>query len=109
MATRLKTNVADAPRRERPGIGGAAGGQWWRVWILATSLGATVVGWVALERDPATGPAIAASTAHSSTRVGPASVGAADGSRQLQPAAGSPQAMPQKPVFHAPVTRTRRS
>lgn len=69
--------------------------QWWKAWLLLTSLGATALGWAALSRSgpPVESVVVAPITTSTPTHIPPA--------RRVT--------MPQKPVFQAPVTRTRRS
>lgn len=89
----------------------AAGGQWWKAWVLLTGLGATVFGWMAFpngEKPAATGgisPQVSMSAENEPLlRVEPI-----DRPTDLPTSARTLPAIPQKPVFRAPVTRTRRS
>ena len=75
--TPMTTETRHATRR----VGEPAA--WWKAWILLSSLGATVVGWMALPGVEPPADAVVVSP-----RV---------------------TAMPQKPAFEAPVTRTRSS
>lgn len=108
MKTAAATGSAGGPR-----VGPAGSGQWWKVWVLVTSLGATVLGWVALSTgEPPVDSAVAAPVATPiPTQVLPARrVNGPEPPRPVPSRAGMLlPAMPQKPVFQAPVTRTRRS
>ena len=68
------------PAREHDG--------WWKAWILLSGLAATVVGGMALPGVKSPADAVGVSPTVTTMSV---------------------EAMPQKPVFEAPVTRTRRS
>lgn len=103
---------ANGARVQRPHGGLAASGQWWKAWVLLTSLGATVLGWVAFStgEPPVESAVVAPDTTPMPTGVASAShVSALEQSTPRPPSALMPPAMPQKPVFQAPVTRTRRS
>lgn len=111
MKTGTTTDSADGVRTHRPAGGSAATGQWWKAWVLLTSLGATVLGWVAFSTgEPPVESAVVASTPMP-TQVLPArQLTERDRPRPLSPGVRTPlPTMPQKPVFQAPVTRTRRS
>ena len=111
MKTAATTGPANGARAQRPG-GSAASGQWWKAWVLLTSLGATVLGWVAVSTaEPSVESAVVApDTAPRPTQVAPARyMNELEQTRPLPPSAGMLPAMPQKLVFQAPVTRTRRS
>jgi hypothetical protein len=97
-----------------PSGGSAASGQWWKAWVLLTSLGATVLGWMALSMgEPSVESAVVAPAPAPNlrlTQIAPARhVNGLEQPRPLSPSVGGLPAMPQKPVFQAPVTRTRRS
>jgi hypothetical protein len=81
--------------------------------VLLTSLGATVLGWVAFStgEPPVESAVVAPVTTPMPTPVLSARrVNGPERRTPLQPSAGMLlPAMPQKPVFQAPVTRTRRS
>jgi hypothetical protein len=47
MKTAATAGSAGGPQVKRPRGGPTVSGQWWKVWVLLTSLGATVLGWVA--------------------------------------------------------------
>jgi hypothetical protein len=98
---------AQARRTRSP----ATGGQWWKAWVLLTGLGATVLGWMAFpsdEQPPANG--IGSSQVSMSVEDAPAlRVEPIDRTRQAPNGTRMLPAMPQKPVFRAPVSRTRRS
>ena len=84
-------------------------GHWWKVWILLAGAGTTVLGWMSFPREqqPLVSHLVSRSVSmplEDVTILEPA------GARlQLPPSARQLPAMPQKPVFRAPVTRTRRS
>lgn len=112
MKTGAATGSAHEARAQRPSGGSAATGQWWKAWVLLTSLGATVLGWVAFSTgEPRVESAVAAPvTMPIPNQVLPARhVNGPERQRPRPPGAGMLPAMPQKPVFQAPVTRTRRS
>ena len=91
-------------------ISGSA--QWWKAWVLLTSLMATVVGWMAFvtAEPPVANVVVAPETPPRPTQIAPVlDVSGLDGPRPLRPSARTLPAMPQKPIFQAPVTRTRRS
>ena len=86
-------NTSSAPKTQTRRTGSpGAGGQWWKAWVLLTGLGATTFGWMAFQQ------------AEPVLRVEP--IGSP---RNLPTSARRLPTMPQKPVFQAPVTRTRRS
>ena len=112
------------------------GGLGWKSGLVASSVGAVLMGWALLGRVDATPASTAAQIASPQPRViivqVPVSAPAASGNQRLVrqtvlpvqantqaapalsvPVAARPQidlpAMPQKPVFQQPVTRTRRS
>jgi hypothetical protein len=113
MKTDATADSAGGPQVQRPRGGPAVSGQWWKVWVLLTSLGATVLGWVAFSTGeaPAENAVIAPVTTPMPSQVLPARrVNGPEQRRPVPPGAGTLlPAMPQKPVFQAPVTRTRRS
>jgi hypothetical protein len=113
MKTAAATGCAGGPRIQRPHGGPAVSGQWWNVWVLLTSLGATVLGWVAFStgEPPVESAIVAPVTTPMPTQVLPARrVNGPEQRRPVPSGAGMLlPAMPQKPVFKAPVTRTRRS
>ena len=47
MTTGSTTGSAHGVRAQRSAGGSTANGQWWKAWVLLSSLGATVLGWVA--------------------------------------------------------------
>ena len=101
-------NTARGPSRHG---GSAANGQWWKAWVLLSSLGTTVLGWMAFTTDkPPVESVVVSSQGPMPTQVAPVfRVTGVDEPRPLQPSARTLPTMPQKPVFQAPVTRTRRS
>ena len=105
-------NSSSAPRSQtrRTGPPGT-GGQWWKAWVLLTGLGATVFGWMAFPHgeQPAATAGISPQVSMSSENEPRLRVGAIDSPRHLQSSVRTLPTMPQKPVFRAPVTRTRRS
>lgn len=112
MKTAATTGSANGARAQRPPGGSAASGQRWKAWVLLTSLGATVLGWVAFSagEPPVESAVVAWDTAPRPSQVAPARpMNEPEQMTPLQPSAGMMPAMPQKPVFQAPVTRTRRS
>ena len=112
MKTGAIAGSANGARAQRPTGGSAASGQWWKAWVLLTSLGATVLGWMAFStgEPPVESAVVALDTTPMPTQVAPARhVSELEQPSPLPPSAGMLPAMPQKPVFQAPVTRTRRS
>jgi hypothetical protein len=112
MRTAATTGSASGARVQRLPGGSAASGQWWKAWVLLTSLGATVLGWMALSMgEPSVDSAVVApAPTPGLTQIAHArQVSGREQPRPLPPSAGMLPAMPQKPVFQAPVTRTRRS
>ena len=110
MNTTGERHIADSTRSERRGIGATAASQWWKVWVLVASLWVTVLGWMVFPTDAATDRAASSSNEHVSPRVAPVlTVRPLDPARSLEPNVGALPLMPQKPIFQAPVTRTRRS
>jgi hypothetical protein len=112
MRTAATTGSASGARVQRLPGGSAASGRWWKAWVLLTSLGATVLGWMALSMgEPSVESAVVApDTTLRPTQVAPARhVSGLEQPTPLPPSAGMLPTMPQKPVFQAPVTRTRRS
>jgi hypothetical protein len=113
IKTGATTDSAHGTRALRPSGGSAATGQWWKAWVLMTSLGATVLGWVAFStgQPPAESAVVAPDMTPGPTRFTRARhMSGPEPPRPLPPSAGILRpAMPQKPVFQAPVTRTRRS
>ena len=94
-------------RRTGPPV---ATGQWWKAWVLLTGLGVTVLGWMTLPRnEPA--PANRPISSQASMSAENALVVRLDRIDRPQRATGirTLPGMPQKPVFQAPITRTRRS
>ena len=96
-------------RRTGPPV---AAGQWWKAWVLLTGLGVTVLGWMTLPRnEPAPVNGTLSSQMSMSAENSPV-VRAERVDRPRGVSTGSIRAlpgMPEKPVFQAPVTRTRRS
>jgi len=112
MRTTTTPRSANGAPVQRPPGGSAASGQWWKAWVLLTSLGATVLGWMALSMaEPAVESAVAvpAPTPRLTQDSPVRQVSGLEQPRPRLPSAGTLPAMPQKPVFRAPVTRTRRS
>jgi hypothetical protein len=113
MKTGATTGSAHGARAQRASGGSAATAQWWKASVLLTSLGATVLGWVAFStgEPPVESAVVAPVTTPVPTQALPARhVNGPEQPRPLPPSAGMLMpAMPQKPLFHAPVTRTRRS
>jgi hypothetical protein len=97
---------------QRPSARSAVTDQWWKVWVLLTSLSATVLSWMAFAMGelPANLAAVAPEARPAPTQVAPARhASGLEQPRPLPTSAGMLPAMPQKPIFQAPVTRTRRS
>ena len=112
MKTAPPAGSANVGRAQRPASSSAASGQWWKAWVLLTSLGATVLGWMAFStgEPPVESVVVAPDTTPMPTPVAPTRhVNGLEQPRPLQPSAAMLPPMPQKPVFQAPVTRTRRS
>ena len=112
MKTAPLRGSAQVAGTQRPLGASTANGQWWKACVLLTSLGATVLGWMAFSTgEPSVESAVVApDTTPMPTEIAPArNVNGLEQPRPLPPSAGTPPAMPQKPVFQAPVTRTRRS
>jgi hypothetical protein len=113
MKTGVATGSAHGARAQRPSGGSAETGQWWKAWVLLTSLGATVLGWVAFSTgEPPVESAVVASvtTSMPTQALSARHVNGPEQPGPFRPSAGMLlPAMPQKPVFQAPVTRTRRS
>lgn len=109
MTTAAPTVSAHEARAQRHAGGSAASGQWWKAWVLLTSLGATVLGWMAFStgEPPVESAVVARDTTSMPTQV--RHLNGLERPRPLPPSAGMLPGMPQKPVFQAPVTRTRRS
>ena len=108
--TSMKTQAATGSGHGTRGP--AAGSHWWKAWVLVTSLGATVLGWMAfaMTEPPANLAVVAPDARPAPTQAPPARH--ASGLEQPGPlpaSAGMLPVMPQKPIFQAPVTRTRRS
>jgi hypothetical protein len=84
---------------------------WWKAWLLLTGLGATVLGWKAFPQDEQP-PLDGRGSSQVSMSVEDASalrVEPIDRARDASTGIRVLPAMPQRPVFMAPVTRTRRS
>ncbi len=100
-----------AARRTPPAVGGS---QWWKAWLLLTSLGATALGSMALPQDepqPVSGAgSVQAPAVAEPVRMVPVRAVQTSGTIARSPT-GAPalRAIPQRPVFRTPVTRTRRS
>lgn len=106
----LITDSANATRTDRA-RGPAISSQWWKAWILLSSLVATVVGWMALPgvKSPIDRVLVSPTVTTTSANVVVSPVTAVVEPRPPGSSVRSMPTMPQKPVFHAPVTRTRRS
>ena len=85
--------------------------QWWKAWVLMGSLGISVLGWMTLSfHEPApAGGAIAAPMATADETVAVAPAAPVVRPRQASAAIRALPGMPTRPVFQAPITRTRRS
>lgn len=87
----------------------ATAGQWWKVWMLLAGVGTTVLGWMSFsqaQQPLASNPVTRSVSMPLDEAAGVARV---DRRTQLSPGVGQLPSMPQRPVFRAPVTRTRRS
>jgi hypothetical protein len=82
-----------------------------KAWILLTSLGATVVGWMVLPGldSSAERTVLSPKATMPSADVLALPVNAVEEPKQPGSSVRSMPMMPQRPVFQAPVTRTRRS
>lgn len=107
---RLITGSASATRTDRA-LGPRTSSQWWKACVLLSSLGATVVGWMALPsvKSPADGVVVSRTVTATSAEVLAFPANAIVEPRRQGSSVRSLPTMPQKPVFQAPVTRTRRS
>jgi len=96
------------PRRTGPPV---AAGQWWKAWVLLTGLGVTVLSWMTLPRnEPAPVNGTLSSQLSMSTENAPvARAERIDRPRRASTGIRTLRGMPKKPVFQAPITRTRRS
>lgn len=94
-------------RRTGPPV---AAGQWWKASVLLTALGVTVLGWMTLPRsEPAPVNGTLSSKISMSAENAPIlRAERIDRSRRATGIRTLP-GMPQRPVFQAPITRTRRS
>ncbi len=112
MKAAATTGSSNGARVQSPPGGAAASGQWWKAWVLVTSLGATALGWMAFStgEPPVESAVVAPDATPRPAQVAPArDVKGLEQPRPRPPSAGMLPAMPQKPVFQGPVTRTRRS
>ena len=114
MQTARNTGVVTT-QHQRAHVRSVASGQWWKVWVLLSSLGATMFGWLALTSDKPTSdsvvvaPPVAIPITAPGTAARVLRTDAVDKMRQHPPSARPLPTMPQRPVFQSPVTRTRRS
>lgn len=106
----LITDSAKATRTDRA-HGPAISSQWWKAWILLSSLAATVVGWMALPgvKSPPDGVMVSPTVTTTRAEILALPVNAVVEPRRQVSSVRSMPTMPPKPVFQAPVTRTRRS
>ncbi len=106
------TNTLSVPRSKARRTGPpVAAGQWWKAWVLLTGLGVTAIGWLTLPRDeppPANG-IISSQVSMSSEHSPLVRVERIDRRRRGSTGIRTLPGMPEKPVFQAPITRTRRS
>ena len=102
--------------QSRSGRSASTPDQWWKAWVLLTSLGATMLGWMAL--PPGVAPPISGQVLPQAIDVEDASaldihrdidVNPVREPRTVPAIVRTEPAMPRRPVFRAPVTRTRRS
>jgi hypothetical protein len=89
----------------------AGNGDGWKAWVLLAGVAGTLLGWIGLTRiEPHVAIAVAAAERPLSRTVAAPPRTAAAGERHAGKSRGlTSPAMPQKPVFDSPVTRTRRS
>ena len=106
-----RTDPVNAARTGGAHSGPATSGQWWKAWILLASLGATVGGWMALPgvKSPPERVVLSPKATLPRAEVVALPIRAVEEPRRPSSSLGSMPTMPQKPVFQAPVTRTRRS
>jgi hypothetical protein len=105
-------NTSSAPKTQTRRTGSpGVGSQWWKAWVLLTSVGATAFGWMAFPHgeEHAAGGGISPQVSTSADNESALRLESIDSPRHLVTSARPLPAMPQKPVFQAPVTRTRRS
>lgn len=109
----MRTSITDPVNATRPdgARGPAISSQWWKAWILLSSLGATVVGWMALAgvQSPTDRVVVSPPVTTTSAEVLAFPVNAVGDPRRPESSVHSMPRMPEQPVFQAPVTRTRRS
>ena len=105
------TDPVNATRPHRAKGGTAASSQWWKAWLLLGSLGATVVGWMALPgvASPTDSVVVSPTVTTTSAEALALPVNAVVKPRRPGSSVRSMPTMPPMPVFHAPVTRSRRS
>ncbi len=103
MSTTNTTTTETRPRGRQPARGGLDAG--WKSAFLVASLGAVALGWSLLGRAEGLSTAQMAMTPQAIAAQAPAAIQAAatDGRVVLAPA------LPQRPVFTQPVTRSRAS
>lgn len=111
MNTAANTELAKSTRTDSARSGPAGGGHWWKAWVLVTSLAATVLGWLALTGDkpPIESAVVSPQVSMPTAAASVLRVNTLDEPTRLPPGVRALPTMPQKPVFQAPVTRTRRS
>jgi len=111
MNTTAITELAKSTRTDRARSGPAGGGDWWKAWVLVTSIAATVLGWLAFTAEkPSTASAVVSPQGLMPIAAAPVlHVKTLDEPTRLPPGVRALPTMPQPPVFQAPVTRTRRS
>jgi hypothetical protein len=104
-------NTSSGPKTQARRTGPpVADDQGWKAWVLLAGLGATVLGWMALPRDeapPVNG--IISSHVSRSADAPAVRVERIDRPRRVSASLRTVPGMPEKPVFQAPITRTRRS
>ena len=114
MTSTPHTVQASAPAAARRTAPAAGGSHWWKAWLLLTSLGATAFGAMAFPpEEPSSVSGITSTqTPAPAEQVRVMPVRAVQASRNVaRSPTGAPalRAIPPRPVFRTPVTRTRRS
>lgn len=108
MTTRTTDTTTRHTETRRTGSTATAG-QWWKFWILLAGVGTTVLGWTSFPREEKPLVSNIISRSVSMPLDEPMNLAPADRRTALPLSVRRLPATPQKPVFRAPVTRTRRS
>lgn len=109
MSTQNTNAATTRQAQTRPPGSAATPGHWWKVWILFAGVGTTLLGWMSFPREPQPPASHLVSRSVSMPFEKTTILEPAGARKQRPPGARQLPAMPQKPVFRAPVTRTRRS